>query len=362
MVSSIEKDAGLVSHLRAELLRWYDANGRDLPWREKGERRTGNPDPYRVWLSEVMLQQTTVPHAAPYYEKFLKLWPTVGDLAAAADELVMAEWAGLGYYSRARNLIKCARAVVADHGGRFPATEAELLGLPGFGPYTAAAVAAIAFGEAANVVDGNIERIMTRLYAIETPMPAARTRVRDVARQWVAKDRAGDWPQALMDLATAVCRPKSPLCLLCPLREGCAGFASGNPERFPVKLAKAPKPRRYGVAFVFIGNDGFLAERRADKGLLGGMLGIPHTPWRDEPWSEAEAKAILGDFNYEKVGAYEHVFTHFALSQEIWVVPLTMARRQAVLRDHNDWQWLPWEEARSLPTVFLKAVKGLTPP
>ncbi len=356
-MSSIEKDAGLVSYLRAGLLRWYDANGRDLPWREAG----GPPDPYRVWLSEVMLQQTTVPHAAPYYEKFLKLWPTVGDLAAAADEAVMAEWAGLGYYSRARNLIKCARAVVAEHGGRFPASEATLLRLPGFGPYTAAAVAAIAFGEAANVVDGNIERIMTRLYAIEDPMPGAKVRVREVAQQWVAADRAGDWPQALMDLATAVCRPKSPLCLLCPLREGCAGFASGEPERFPVKLAKAAKPRRHGVAFVFIGNDGFIAERRADKGLLGGMLGIPHTPWRDTPWTEGEAKAVLGDFSHEKVGAYEHVFTHFALSQDIWVIPLSLAQRQAVLRAHNDWQWLPWEEARALPTVFLKAVKGLMP-
>ena len=357
MRSSIEKDTGLVSYLRNELLRWYDANGRDLPW-----RGAGKPDPYRVWLSEVMLQQTTVPHAAPYYEKFLKLWPTVGDLAAAADERVMAEWAGLGYYSRARNLIKCARAVVGEHGGRFPATEAELLRLPGFGPYTAAAVAAIAFGEAANVVDGNIERIMTRLYAIEEPMPGAKARVRQVAQAWVTADRAGDWPQALMDLATAICRPKAPLCLLCPLREGCAGFASGEPERFPVKLAKAAKPRRYGVAFVFIGNDGFAAERRADKGLLGGMLGIPHTPWRDTPWGEAEAKAVLGDFSYEKVGAYEHVFTHFALSQDIWVIPLSLVQRQAVLRAHNDWQWLPWAEARALPTVFLKAVKGLTPP
>lgn len=360
-MSSIEKDAGLVSYLRAEVLRWYDANGRDLPWREKGGRGGGKPDPYRVWLSEVMLQQTTVPHAAPYYEKFLRLWPTVGDLAAAADELVMAEWAGLGYYSRARNLIKCARAVVAEHGGRFPASEAALLTLPGFGPYTAAAVAAIAFDEAANVVDGNIERIMTRLYAIEAPMPGARARVREVAQAWVTSDRAGDWPQALMDLATAVCRPKSPLCLLCPLRDGCSGFAQGEPERFPVKPSKAAKPRRHGVVFVFLGNDGFLAERRADKGLLGGMLGLPHTPWRDTPWSEAEAKAVLGDFTYEKVGAYEHVFTHFALSQDIWVVPLSMARRQAVLRAHNDWQWLPWEEARALPTVFLKAVKGLMP-
>src|SRR6185312_2405841 len=187
MTSSIEKDGALVASLRADLLRWYDVNGRTLPWRETGGHK---PDPYRVWLSEVMLQQTTVPHAAPYYAKFVTMWPTVGDLAAAPDEQVMAEWAGLGYYSRARNLIKCARAVVREHGGRFPSTEAELLTLPGFGPYTAAAVAAIAFGEAANVVDGNIERVMTRLYAIEDPLPGARPLVRAAARQWATSDRA----------------------------------------------------------------------------------------------------------------------------------------------------------------------------
>jgi A/G-specific adenine glycosylase len=356
MVSSIEKDARFVASLRSDLLRWYDANGRDLPWREKDQK----PDPYRVWLSEVMLQQTTVPHAAPYYEKFLRLWPTVRDLAAAPDAQVMAEWAGLGYYSRARNLIKCARAVVTAYGGRFPSTEAELLALPGFGPYTAAAVAAIAFGEAANVVDGNVERVMSRLYGIEDPLPGARPAIREAARQWVAKDRAGDWPQALMDLATAICRPKSPLCLLCPLREGCAGFASGEPERFPVKAVKAAKPRRYGIAFVFTDGEGFAAERRADKGLLGGMLGVPHTPWRDTPWTEPEAKAVLGPFDYEKAGAYTHVFTHFALTQEIWRIRLARDEVPARLRAHNDWQWLPLDEARALPTVFRKAVKGLT--
>ena len=358
-VSSIVKDGRLVASLRADLLRWYDVNGRALPWRKKGGR-AGKPDPYRVWLSEVMLQQTTVPHAAPYYEKFLMIWPTVGDLAAAPDEQVMAEWAGLGYYSRARNLIKCARAVVHEHGGRFPSTEAELLTLPGFGPYTAAAVAAIAFGEPANVVDGNIERVMTRLYAIEAALPGARPLVREVARQWVAKDRAGDWPQALMDLATAICRPKAPLCLLCPLRGGCSGFASGQPERFPVKAAKAAKPRRYGVAFLFTDGDGFIAERRPDKGLLGGMLGVPHTPWRDAPWREAEAKAVLGAFTYDKAGAYEHVFTHFALTQEVWVVRRTKDDIQALLRAHNDWQRLALADAKVLPTVFRKAVKGLT--
>ena len=365
MVSSIKKDAKLVASLRRELLQWYDANGRDLPWRNKNGSGEGKPDPYRVWLSEVMLQQTTVPHAAPYYEKFLALWPTVRDLAAAPDERVMAEWAGLGYYSRARNLIKCARAVVRDHGGQFPGNEAELLKLPGFGPYTAAAVAAIAFDAAANVVDGNIERIMTRLYAIEDPLPGARSQVREAAAQWISAERAGDWPQALMDLATAICRPKSPLCLLCPLREGCRAFAMGRPERFPVKAARTAKPRRHGVAFLFTDGEGFIAEQRPDKGLLGGMLGVPHTPWRETSWTEAEAKRLLGAFSYgkvsyEKVGAYEHVFTHFALTQEIWVVRPVKTELEALLRAHNDWQWLPLGEAGALPTVFRKAVKGFT--
>ncbi|MGZ6042758.1 MAG: A/G-specific adenine glycosylase, partial [Asticcacaulis sp.] len=272
MTAIIEMDSGLVSDLRKALLSWYDANGRDLPWRQ------GDRDPYRVWLSEIMLQQTTVAHAAPYYEKFLALWPTVRDLASAPDEQVMAEWAGLGYYSRARNLIRCARAVVSDYDGRFPANEAELLKLPGFGPYTAAAVAAIAFGQPANVVDGNVERIMARLYAIDMPVPASRPLLRKAAAQWVRLARAGDWPQALMDLASMICRPKAPMCMLCPLRPGCRAFASGEPSHFPVKAAKSARPRRYGVAFLFVCGEGVVAERRASQGLLGGMLGVPHTP------------------------------------------------------------------------------------
>ncbi len=342
------KDAGLVSRLRAELLAWYDAHGRSLPWRE------GRPDPYRVWLSEVMLQQTTTAHAAPYYEKFLRLWPAVRDLAAADDDRVMAEWAGLGYYARARRLLECARAVVRDHGGVFPSEEAELLALPGFGPYTAAAVAAIAFGRAANVVDGNIERVMTRLYAIETPLPAAKGEVRRAAAQWVAAARAGDWPQALMDLAAMVCRPKAPLCMLCPLRDGCDAYATGSPERFPVKADKKARPRRHGVAFLIEGDGGFIAERREGNGLLGGMLGLPHSAWREAPWQDAEvAPPVAGDF--EILGQYEHVFTHFALTQSVWRRRASDSETQEMLRLHNNWQWVGDDERASLPTVFRKA-------
>ncbi len=334
------------------MLAWYDCNGRDLVWRH-GER-----DPYRVWLSEVMLQQTTTGHAAPYYSRFLTLWPTVADLAGAPDEQVMAEWAGLGYYSRARNLIKCARAVVQNFGGRFPDNEAELLKLPGFGPYTAAAVVAIAFGKPANVVDGNIERVMTRLYAIATPLPEGRALVREAAAQWVSDDRAGDWPQALMDLAATVCRPKAPLCMLCPLREGCAAFARGEAERFPVKLSKAPKPRRHGIAFVIQTGDGVIAERRVDKGLLGGMLGLPHTEWRPQPWTADEVSSPVAG-PYQVAGSYEHVFTHFALSQSVWVQRISDSALSSVLRAHNNWQVLPLAEQKSLPTVFRKALKYL---
>ena len=302
-----------------------------------------------------MLQQTTVVHATPYYAKFLRLWPTVGDLASAEDGRVMAEWAGLGYYARARRLLECARVVMRDHGGVFPGDEAALLGLPGFGPYTAAAVAAIAFGRPANVVDGNIERIMTRIYAIEEPLPATKGLVREAAGQWVSTERAGDWPQALMDLASLVCRPKAPLCGKCPLATACLAFQRGDPERFPVKPAKAPRPRRHGVVFLIIADDAIVVERRPDKGLLGGMLGLPHTEWRANPWSDGDVAAP--DLVFSKAGSYEHVFTHFALTQSVWLARISAQKGQDLIRARNDWQLLPLADQGDLPTVFRKALK-----
>jgi A/G-specific adenine glycosylase len=352
MATIIKKDKRLVARLRAGLLAWYDAHGRDLPWRK------GTPEPYRVWLSEVMLQQTTTAHAAPYYAKFLGLWPAVADLAAAPEEHIMAEWAGLGYYSRARNLIKCARTVAGEYNGRFPADEAELLKLPGFGPYTAAAVAAIAFGRPANVIDGNIERVMTRLYAIETPLPEGRVEVRQAAAQWISDERPGDWPQALMDLAATVCRVRTPSCLLCPLRDGCDAFKRGEVERFPVKAAKAVKPKRQGAVFLIVAEEGFIAERRQDRGLLGGMLGLPHTEWQAEAAAESAVKQKF-NLNFERRGAYEHVFTHFALTQEVWLARASSEQVGHLLRAHNGWQVLPLVEQKALPTVFRKALKFL---
>ena len=335
--------------VRARLLAWYDAHARRLPWRVGPAERTAGarPDPYRVWLSEVMLQQTTVPHATPYFLKFTARWATVSDLAAEDDGEVMAAWAGLGYYARARNLLACARAVAGEHDGAFPDTEAGLRKLPGFGPYTAAAVAAIAFDEATNVVDGNVERVMSRLFAVETPLPAAKPELTGLAARFVTEDRPGDWAQALMDLGATVCRPKSPLCLVCPVNDACAAFKRGDPETFPRKTAKAERPRRYGVAYVLTRGDEVALVRRPPKGLLGGMLALPTTDWTAAPPDEAEfAAAAPAKASWREAGEIEHVFTHFALT-------LRVLRAEG----DGDLDWRPRRELEALPSVFLKAAK-----
>jgi A/G-specific adenine glycosylase len=331
--------------LRADLLSWYDAHARALPWRAPpGGGRRG--DPYAVWLSEVMLQQTTVPHAAPYFLKFRERWPTVADLAAADDGDLMAAWAGLGYYARARNLLKCARAVAGDHGSVFPDTEEGLRALPGIGAYTAAAVAAIAFDRPANVVDGNVERVMARLFAVETPLPAAKPELTRLAADLVSGERPGDWAQALMDLGATVCRPKAPLCDLCPVSDQCAALATGAPETYPRKTKKADRPRRYGVAWLIRRGDEFALVRRPDKGLLGGMLGLPTSDWRSAPWGDAEALAAAPfDGGWRDLGTVEHVFTHFALTLRVF----------ASEGDLADAVWT--SDLSVLPSVFLKAAR-----
>ncbi|MBX9616737.1 MAG: A/G-specific adenine glycosylase [Caulobacteraceae bacterium] len=329
--------------LRAALLDWYDAHARTLPWRAApgSAQRT---DPYRVWLSEVMLQQTTVPHATPYFERFTTRWPTVTDLANAEDSDLMAAWAGLGYYARARNLLACARAVARDHGGVFPDTEAGLLALPGVGAYTAAAVAAIAFDRPANVVDGNVERVVARLFAVETPVPAARPELKRLAATLVTDDRPGDWAQALMDLGSTVCRPKSPLCLMCPVSGWCAGRATGAPERYPLKAAKAARPHRQGIAWVLRDGQGRVAlVRRPDRGLLGGMVGLPTGDWSVDAADDRPPVAAA----WIDAGAVEHVFTHFSLTLSVRVALGTC-----------DLLWTPEAEAlAALPTVFRKALE-----
>jgi len=337
--------------LHAQLLAWYDANARDLPWRV-GPRAHAcglRADPYRVWLSEVMLQQTTVPHATPYFLRFTSRWPTVCDLAAAEDGEVMAAWAGLGYYARARNLLACARAVVTDHGGVFPDTEAGLRTLPGLGAYTAAAVAAIAFDRPSNVVDGNVERVMARLFAVEAPLPEAKRELKRLAAGLVRDHRPGDWAQALMDLGATICRPKAPLCDRCPVAAHCAALATGAPDAYPRRTAKAERPHRYGVAYVLTRGDQVALVRRPPTGLLGGMLALPTSDWRLARWSDEEAVAVApADARWRGAGEVEHGFTHFTLT-----LRLLRAEGQAA-----EMIWTPRQGLDALPSVFLKAVKA----
>ena len=334
--------------LRPALLAWYDAHARDLPWRvppHAGRR----PDPYRVWLSEVMLQQTTVPHAVPYFLKFLALWPTVAELAAAPDAEVMAAWAGLGYYARARNLLACARAVANDHGGVFPDTEEALRALPGLGPYTAAAVAAIAFDRPANVVDGNVERVIARLFAVEHPLPDVKPELKKLAAALVTSERPGDWAQALMDLGAVICRPRAPICDRCAVSAHCAALARGDPATFPRRTPKGERPHRYGVAYVLTRGSEVALVRRPPKGLLGGMLALPTSDWRPARWSEAEARAAApADAPWRPAGEVEHGFTHFTLTLQ-----LLRAEGEA-----PDVIWSPRRDLEALPSVFLKAARA----
>jgi A/G-specific adenine glycosylase len=338
--------------LRAKILAWYDENARDLPWRIRPQARAAGerPDPYRVWLSEVMLQQTTVPHATPYFLRFAARWPSVIDLAAEADGEVMAAWAGLGYYARARNLLACARAVADHHAGDFPVTEAGLRALPGLGPYTAAAVAAIAFDQPANVVDGNVERVMARLFAIDEPLPEAKPQLKRLAAGLLGDDRPGDWAQALMDLGATVCRPKAPICERCPAVAHCAALAAGSPETYPRRTARAERPHRYGVAYVMTRGDEVALVRRPPKGLLGGMLALPTSDWRPTRWSDAEALAAApATARWRSVGEVEHGFTHFTLT-------LQLLRAEAEAPDHMI--WTPRRGLEALPSVFLKASRA----
>jgi A/G-specific adenine glycosylase len=301
----------------ASLLDWYDRHRRALPWRAlPGER----PDPYRVWLSEIMLQQTTVTAVKPYFAAFLERFPTVAALAEAPAEAVMSAWAGLGYYSRARNLHACARAVMAEHDGRFPDTEASLRALPGIGAYTAAAVAAIAFNRHAAAVDGNVERVMSRVLALETPMPAARKAVHAATLALAPPDRPGDFAQALMDLGSTICTPRKPACALCPWRVPCRARQAGTQESYPRKLAKKEGALRRGAAFVAVRADGALLLRtRPSRGLLGSMAEVPTTPWS----AEFQLAGALGAAPLEaswRLGnaAVRHVFTHFPLELAVY--------------------------------------------
>jgi A/G-specific adenine glycosylase len=359
-----EKDQlafGLGAMRPAQLLSWYDRHRRVLPWRPPAGIK---PEPYAVWLSEIMLQQTTVKAVGPYFQKFLARWPDVSALGRASLDDVLRMWAGLGYYSRARNLHACAVAVLRGHGGVFPDTEEGLRALPGIGPYTAAAIAAIAFGRRTMPVDGNIERVVSRLFAIEETLPQAKPSVRQFAETLLADSRtgdetsrAGDSAQALMDLGASICTPKKPACGLCPLNDGCVARARGDQETFPRKAPKKTGALRLGAAFVVTRGDELLVRTRPEKGLLGGMTEVPGSDWRagqDHKAALKQAPQLNGVTRWHrKLGVVNHVFTHFPLELVVYT-----AQVPARTRAPKDMRWVPIAtlENEALPNVMRKVI------
>ena len=341
----------------APLLAWYDVHARVLPWRaRRGERA----DPYAVWLSEIMLQQTTVATVGPYFMRFLARWPNVEALAAAPQEEVMKEWAGLGYYSRARNLHACARTVSFECGGKFPEDVDDLSKLPGIGPYTAAAIAAIAFGKPATVVDGNVERVVARLFALRTPLPQAKPEIRVKAATLTPAKRAGDFAQAMMDLGATICTPKNPACNRCPLEAICDAKAEGIAALLPARAPKKERPVRRGACFWLVKGEEVWLRRRPDKGLLGGMMEVPGSPWD----SRAAEGAMPGldhaplETEWKRVpGNVEHTFTHFHLVLDVYTA--TTRKKQVP----GGGEWVPLESlaGEALPTVMRKVAAHAMP-
>lgn len=347
------------------MLAWYDRHRRQLPWRARPGQAA---DPYRVWLSEIMLQQTTVAVVKPYFENFLARWPAVADLAAAPLDDVLHAWQGLGYYARARNLHKCARHLATELAGHFPDTEAGLLPLPGIGPYTAAAIAAIAFDRHATVVDGNVERVMARYHAVETPLPDAKPELRSLAKILTPALRPGDYAQAVMDLGATICTPRRPKCALCPLLDDCAARAAGLEPDLPRRRAKAPKPTRRGVVFWLQRPDGAVyLQRREERGLLGGMMEFPSTGWRLEDWTrdmaiDARPAGFPAKAWRQLDGLVRHTFTHFHLE-------LTVMAAEPTGENLSGGRWLAPDRFGevALPSVMKKVARhalmaGANPP
>lgn len=345
-------------NMQTSLLEWYDVHRRDLPWRAA---RGVAPDAYRVWLSEIMLQQTTVKVVASYYAKFLKLWPGIEDLAAADLEDILKAWAGLGYYARARNLHACARMVADDFSGRFPETEKELLSLPGIGPYTAAAIVAIAFDKQAAVMDGNVERVLARVYAVKTPLPRAKHELRAALERLAPVQRPGDFAQAMMDLGATICTPRSPSCTRCPWSGRCAGLDKGLAGVLPYKTPRKAKPTRRGAAFFVERADGaILLRKRPAKGLLGGMTEVPGSKWvegggeapdldRDSPVNAAWVRVP---------GIVRHTFTHFHLELAVYLAQVdgTVCVSQEAGPERCMWVPRGKLDAQALPSVMRKVV------
>ena len=345
----------VVSSVAGALLRHYDAHARTLPWRVS-PGANGPADPYRVWMSEIMLQQTTVAAVIPYFDAFTRRWPDVVALAKAEDADVMAAWAGLGYYARARNLLACARKVAFELDGIFPNDEKGLLELPGIGPYTAAAIAAIAFGQYAVVVDANVERVVSRLFAIETPLPKGKEDIRAATARITPDARAGDFAQAMMDLGAGICSVRAPSCLLCPLASHCQARAAGNPEDYPRKAPKKERPHRTGMVWWLERDDGHVwLERRGDKRMLGGMRGFPGSLWDKRGGGEVDPPACAGWRDLP--GTVEHVFTHFSLSLSV-----SHGQVESGCTPAGEGEWWRIDEigAAGLPTLFAKVVRHVS--
>ena len=334
------------------LLNWYDKFGRTLPWRIKGGKKA---DPYKVWLSEIMLQQTTVKAVIPYFQIFLKNWPTMESLAKAPLDEVLTKWAGLGYYARARNLKKCAEFVIENFGGVFPTEEEKLLGLPGIGPYTSAAISSIAFGKRAVVVDGNVERVMSRLFRVKTPLPKAKLILKEKAAGLTPNERPGDYAQALMDLGATICTPKKPKCNLCPWGNCCQSFGRDDAEGFPKREKKTLKPTRVGRAFILTYGGELYLQKRAEKGLLGGMIEVPSTPWGEHKSDALKDTHAPHKGPWEKKeGVVKHTFTHFHLKLEVVVCNLKGLKPNL---EHGFWAQLDDLENHALPTVMKKVIQ-----
>ena len=357
-----ERQTGQPEKFSDSLLAWYDRHARTLPWRMPPHRsREGErAEPYHVWLSEVMLQQTQVATVRDYYLKFLSLWPSVEELGRADSEDVMKAWAGLGYYSRARNLKKCAEKVAFDLGGRFPQTAEGLKALPGIGDYTSAAIASIAFNEPVAVVDGNIERVITRQFRIEKPVRISKPEIRARVQSLLPQDRPGDFAQAMMDLGATLCSARNPACTLCPVRAGCQAHAKGDMERFPEKSAKAEKPVRKGAAFIIENAEGAIfLRKRAETGLLGGMSEVPGTAWTARIDGTTGETALPFAGQWRLAGLARHTFTHFHLELEVW-----MTRTESMSGEGPGKGWWSSPQAlvgEALPTVMKKAIAVARP-
>ena len=345
---------------RANLLAWYDVHRRELPWRAP----PGKPaDPYHVWLSEIMLQQTTVKAVIPYFQSFLRKWPNLSDLAASQRDEVLSAWAGLGYYSRARNLHACAQMVVQEHDGIFPDCERQLLKLPGIGPYTAAALAAIAFSRPANVVDGNVERVIARYCLIDTPLPAAKREIRERAARLApvcATDRPGDHAQALMDLGATICTPKSPSCQHCPLKANCRAHHQGEASALPVRQKRPAKPLRRGAAFLIERDNALLLRQRPDQGLLGGMMEVPGTAWAAKfPNKQERLQAAPIKVEFHKLaGLVHHTFTHFDLELRVFRAQIAAGTATTALDRDARYKWVARcdLDTEALPGVMRKVI------